>query len=571
MEQQLSLVIGLKVFSILNFLMNFTMQKVNYKWLLEILKNSIFISVFLMLFVFINNLNAQSQLFISIDRGIYIAGENVKVNTGINKYSCQQPLYIYCELMGQNGQRFSGVKIKLDSPVRKFDFHLDDNLKSGYYYLRSYFYKQNLSVGAIDYAFFKLVNPASKEVLDFSNESKKIYIDTLLKANSNIEIKTNKLSYATREFVDLKVNVDTNLINPLFSTVSVVPKNSFLSFNLSEKTKLSFVNNMCDNKRSLILKGTISNKKTGSPLDNKRIYISVINSNDVMSTLSDSLGRWYVQLPDYYGLHEIIISPEENNEDFNIEVNKEFLSDVSLKFQNIFVLDSVEQKVALDLAANYVVAGAFKRKHKTRSPVIENKVFYNKADQVIRIMDYVDLPKLSMYFTELPGFAHLTKSRGNYEIRILDKSGLILLHKPLLMVDNVPISDLNYILDINPKFVNRIEIVNADYQKGDAIFGGILNFITNKKDFGGLNFPETSVSINYQFLHNYFYNEESVSLYSNEPDARNTLAFFNDLSMKNELHFYTGDVLGEYYIIVQTINKDGEKVSYYSSFDVQAK
>jgi hypothetical protein len=546
------------------------MHKRNHIVIINFLTKQIAGFALLILFLFTQRLNAQQQLSISLDRGLYIAGETLQANVGIVDCNCNSPIYVYCDLLAQNGQQFSGLKIKLDGSAQKFSFPLNKNLKSGYYYLRAYYYSRDFKIGEFDYAFFKLVNTSNNEVVEISqNKTNSVKPDSLFQKDNQVQILTNKKTYQKRELVELNINLDTN-INPNYTTVSVVPKNSFSRYTYNSD-KLKDVAIIDNRMTSLQLSGTLKSKKTKRPISNKRILLSVVNSNDVMSAISDSLGKWKVLLPDYYGIHEIIISPEEDNADFDISVNKEFYHGSSISVNNKFSLDSSEQKLVLSLASNNIVARAFQKNNIVKEVSFNNKIFYNKADQTIRILDFIDMPKLSMYFTELSGPVHLSKRKGKYEIRIIDKNGIQLLHKPLLLVDNVPVSDLEYILAINPTSVNRIEIINSDYQKGDAIFGGIINFITNKLDFGGLSFPESSVSINYQFLENNSENKQNISIKSNEPDARNTLAVFNRLSQKNTFHFYTSDVLGEYQIIVQTINKEGQRRSYYSFFVVDAK
>ena len=56
------------------------------------------------------------------------------------------------------------------------------------------------------------------------------------------------------------------------------------------------------------------------------------------------------------------------------------------------------------------------------------------------------------------------------------------------------------VLKINPKRIDRIEIINQYYQKGELSVGGIINFISKDNDFGGFEFKNSSLVINYMFL-----------------------------------------------------------------------
>jgi len=534
-------------------------------------RKAIYSALFVFIFISINAFSQQNSLFISIDRGIYIAGESVKVNIGLLNEKDKEPIYVYCDLIGQDGTHFSGLKLKLIDQILFFDFPLSDELVSGYYALRVYTGSMYLKPSDYPVAIFKVVNPESTDILQSeSNSTLSIRNNTVYKTEEGIDILLNKKQYVSRELVEINLKIDSNLIDPRTTTVSIVPKNSFISYKV-EGVKHTLVK-FNESTTSLQLRGSLYSKKSKSPIPNQRIYFSVVHSNDVMSALTDSLGNYAVHLPDYFGNHELIISPEENNEDFDIRVEKEFDLKNTIYINKEFVLDSNEQKIALTLAQNFFVEkDFFDNKPKEKAFTLDQKLFYNKPDQVVRIMDYVDMPNLAMYFTELPGAVHLNKKNGKYEIRIIGNNGIQLLQKPLLMVDNVPVSDLEFILAIDPKSVNRIETVNTYYQKGDASFGGIVNFITNNLDFGGISFPESSVSINYQFLEGTYPLPEAEMPFGHQPDARNTLSFFNRLSRNNILRFYTADYAGEYQIIVQGFNKNGERISYYSSFKVLAK
>ncbi len=516
--------------------------------------------------------SSQQQFYISIDRNIYISGENIEANIGCLTDDINKAVYLYCDLLGQDGSFYSGHKYKLTSQTINIEFPLPENIKSGYYALRLYTYSMLLYPNEYKYVFFKVVNPQSKDILYSNiNNALKIYRDTLCftKNNKAVNISLNKKLYSTRELAELNIEIDSSIINCNTATIAIVPQNSFNNY--SSTVEYNTDDRVFDNEGSLIMHGTLESKKTKVPIANQRLYISIVHSNDLMTAITDSMGRWALQLPDYYGNHEVIISPEENNPDFDIKIEKEFDFKNPIFISDKFILDSSEQKLALKLARNLYISKEFHQKRTyTEDSIKEQKAFYNYPDQVIRIMDYVDMPHLSMYFTELPGNVHLNKKKNKYFIRIINKYGIELLQKPLLLVDNVPVSDLEFILNMNPKLVNRIEIVYSDYQKGDASFGGIINFITNNHDFGGLSFPETSVSINYQFIENTKLSEIKETPLAHSPDSRNTLAFFSNLSFNNKLFFYTSDVIGNYQVIVQGFNKNGTRECFSFSFKVKS-
>ena len=141
------------------------------------------------------------------------------------------------------------------------------------------------------------------------------------------------------------------------------------------------------------------------------------------------------------------------------------------------------------------------------------------------------------------------------------------------MVDYVAVNDLDPILSISPKAINRIEVVNQYYQLGDAVFGGIINFITNRNDFGGLDFAASSLVINYSFLNKYKAFDNGVfNVNLSVPDTRTTLYWNPEPVIINgniKVECRTSDVALNYIIVVKGINKDGKEFYFTKDFIVE--
>ena len=135
-------------------------------------------------------------------------------------------------------------------------------------------------------------------------------------------------------------------------------------------------------------------------------------------------------------------------------------------------------------------------------------------------------------------------------------------YPPLLMIDGVAIFDVEAFLDISPRLIDRLEIVDAPYIKGNVTFGGIINIISRNNDMGSVDLPASGLLLNYHMLdgvvtgiHNPAPSDPRV------PDMRNTLYWDPDVTLvegeRKNIKFFTGDAPGKYEVLIRGYGADG--------------
>ena len=55
-----------------------------------------------------------------------------------------------------------------------------------------------------------------------------------------------------------------------------------------------------------------------------------------------------------------------------------------------------------------------------------------------------------------------------------------------MLVDGIPVFDVNKFLSISPSEIDKVEIINNNYILGEIVYGGIINVFTKKKNFAGV-------------------------------------------------------------------------------------
>jgi len=162
-------------------------------------------------------------------------------------------------------------------------------------------------------------------------------------------------------------------------------------------------------------------------------------------------------------------------------------------------------------------------------------------------------------------YVRVQKKKDIFLLEVLDKKTNQTYGNPLILIDNLPVFNVNELLKISPELINRISVINSTYVYGEHIFRGVVFFETNTKNFAGIVLPESSTFLEFQTL------EESVTFSSPDhsgnkedensiPDFRNLLYWNPDIDITEEgrtISFASPDVEGTYEVIVRGVTEDG--------------
>jgi hypothetical protein len=192
--------------------------------------------------------------------------------------------------------------------------------------------------------------------------------------------------------------------------------------------------------------------------------------------------------------------------------------------------------------------------------------FYGKPDIELILADYIKLPAMSEVFYELLPSVSL-KKKITITYRIEDNQFST---TPGLMIDGVIIKDASLISNLDPEYVEKIDVVRENYMVGKYVFPGLLNVITKAGDFSNVTLPSYMIRISYRVIEpvNSFISPAYTSAQQKEnriPDYRNTI-YWNPSADKNtdnqtQAEFWASDNPGSYVINVQGITKNGRLIS----------
>jgi hypothetical protein len=205
--------------------------------------------------------------------------------------------------------------------------------------------------------------------------------------------------------------------------------------------------------------------------------------------------------------------------------------------------------------------------------------FYGHPMKTIRIDDYVALPSLEEFIVELLPEINIRVRKDETSISLQGMHTDLSLYPPLILYDYIPVFDLEGFLKLTPEDVQRIELVNATYTRGDLTFGGILSVFSRKGDLSGYTLQGLSYFFDFEAFNDTKlpvspdYSKGRGDLHI--PDYRNTLFWKPFLSghpgETAVVEFYTSDRPGLYTISIQGVSGEGKILTGEASFSIRSE
>ncbi len=330
-----------------------------------------------------------------------------------------------------------------------------------------------------------------------------------------------------------------------------------------------------------IISGSTTNSNAAETALNKIAFLSVPGSRyQLYTATSNASGKFNFHTKNFYGVNEIIVQTDRRTDSLSdIQIHSPFSDkfEDTPSYPNSGFLNHQElRKRSVYMQVN----NAYQAKNMNRE-MIQNRdssPFYLRPDKVYNLEDYARFKTMEEVLREYVPEITVTFRKGDYQLNVFDSSiSQIYDTAPFMMIDGVPIlDDGNTITKMDPRKIERIEIINGSYSYGRNLFQGIASFHTYKGDLGGYRLPRNLQVLDYEGLQNSreFYSpmyEGDVSALSRIPDYRSTLFWRADNFMnQNEtsLDLYTSDLDGEYIVKIQALSAEGQSGSATTTFKV---
>ncbi|MEM7109953.1 MAG: hypothetical protein AAF519_17130 [Bacteroidota bacterium] len=202
--------------------------------------------------------------------------------------------------------------------------------------------------------------------------------------------------------------------------------------------------------------------------------------------------------------------------------------------------------------------------------------FYGRPDHTYQLDNYTRFETITDLFIEYIRAAFLKKRKGQLKFFVFNNKSEKQI-PALLLLDDVPIEDTDFILGFDPLKLKTIEVVEDTYLFNGTSAPSLINFITYDGNLGGVSLPQYVLEKTYQGIQtprefyspDYSVDHEKLKRI---PDYRNTL-YWNPKAMVGDdgranFEFYTADQAGTYQVEINGITDQGRVIYLNKSFDV---
>lgn len=519
------------------------------------------------------------------DRETYVVNEDILFSAFNLSYpelrNSDWSNVLYVELIAPDGEAISRGKYVFSRDGATGTLKIPSEVLTGNYYLRAYTrWMRDYSPNNYYYKMVTIINPFRGELLEphgnFDNET----VSKSPTVNSaDFTLTTGKKSFKKREQFSLEVSVANAADFTNKFVVSVIPKGTdkFLASNISELHNQTFSPDFIPETRGISVSGKVVNAVDSVPMPFTLVGLTIFKENPAnQNVLTNEQGQFFFDLSRLKGEYEIFISARatEGKAPLILVDNDFSTQKIELPFVPVDLSDESKNRYQM-LSFNSQMQTLY-RQQKVEDEIksfSSDSSFYGKPDFVLTLNKYIAMPSLKDYIYELIPQLGIRHDGKKTTLKVLGVYSDLSIHDPLVLVDMVPIFDIDRVLEIQPDKIERIELVTVPYVRGDIVFGGIVSLFSKKGDLAGIVLPSVGRFITYGMLSHDFTNTTFDSQNPRIPDLRNCLYWNPDLKLKGhesaKISISTGDNAGDFLIVVRGIDKSGKVKFTTSEFTVE--
>lgn len=507
------------------------------------------------------------------DRSVYICGETIHFSgiVSINEENEILSEVVYVELISSIGQKLKQAKIKIENDRFEGELLIPSNALSSYYFIRAYTkWMRNGSPYQYAYLRLKLINPYNTEVLEIPDS---LILNELEAAPTENDKKpvffSIKDEYNKGENFILK-NESKSSLSYSLASLSIIPSETLISSDYKNSFKNYDSIIYVPETRGITLSGKVLNKDTKAPLPYCKTSIHIGNEKDFIEVMADKGGQFYFSMPNKYGSEEVLIIPSNQKaSELEVLVDQDYCNKIIQLKTPRFAISEEEGKQIVQMTQLLQISQLIK----INGNVIESDnslpPFYGHSFHGIEFDAYIDLDSMSQYFTDLPSYIRIRKQKGERKLFVVNPD-YDLSYEPLILLDWVPIDNPEKILRLDPRRIEKFEVVINPYIHGSIIYGGIIALFSKKDDFAGFDFPPSAMYINFDFFA--ANTNPAFILPKQKVELQNTATWIPYLEyefIEEGMELYAPQIPGTYTLLIQSINEDGKRVNYQKSFSVK--
>jgi len=555
-------------------------------------------STFILLFVFLGiyqigvaqkfSLKEETKLILNDNK--IVTGEKLFFKLFCFDSEAKELSYIskiaYVEIIDKNYEKVSSKKVSLSLGMGDGSIFIPPTFATGQYKIIAYtkwmlnhdrekFYQQDLYI----------INPFKELPAKISVRDS---LPNTAKAKSRIYssfLSLNKKSLRKREMASIEINTNTDIdLENLSISIKKADELNFIkigksSNNSSTENLLADTNNsVLPEVRGEVISGKISSDQNKN-LENQTLSASIPGEEPLFYVAkTDKEGNFTFTLPKKTTNNTTYLQVlGKEKEAYQIKVDSLELNYRFLSFNDSLAIsyktrDQIAQK-SISLQIENAYYGIKKDSLQPNSKNI--KPFYEGLQKTYLLADFTNFPTLKETIIEIipEMYVKTNKEAATINLRDYNNNSSTGIYGPtLVLVDGVQVQNIQKLLNFSPRKIEKVELVNRGYIYGPSVFNGVINFITNDKDFpydtSSTYFIEKNISrpqVNITpYQPNYASEKEKLKRI---PDFRHQLLWLPKIESEN-IEFYTSDITGNFEITLKGYKNNGELIEEKLEFTV---
>lgn len=335
--------------------------------------------------------------------------------------------------------------------------------------------------------------------------------------------------------------------------------------------------------RSHMITAKIIDEATNAPAPRVQVFLSTPGAGiRLYTSRSNDQGEVMFEVKDFFDQNKIVVQTNPVHDSTSgIKMNNPFSANFSsfrppafqptayAKFSESILSQSIHTQVQYVFYSDSVQAEKVKK---------DTIAFYGTPNKHYRLDDYTRFTTMEEVMREYVAALQVRKKAGKLQFWVLDElSGLSFKGGSVVLVDGVPIFDMQKIIDFDPLKVQTLDVVTRRYFIGPAIFDGIVSYKTYTEDLAGFPLDPKILVQNYEGVQ--AQREFYAPRYNTVKERESRLPDFRDLLYwnahvetseegKSKLEFYTSDQPGKYKVVIQGLTAQGMPGETSFTFDV---
>lgn len=502
----------------------------------------------------------EEQLHLTTDRSIYISGEPILFSCALRSEMQQTNLSwseaIYIQLINAKGEQWTKQVVKTLKHGVEGQLNIPQDIPSGYYLLQAETsWMRNMTIQLSSVKVLKIINPS--HAIPYVTPTN----DTILPQQlpiKKININLDDSVFTQRDSMQISISLENDKLNQpnINYVVSVTPMGSNAPFETTKLTNTStsdFV--FYPESQGMILSGKVIKQNKPTTRVNISFFRDELGS---YIAYTDSMGNFRMGLPYEFGAVEAFAYCEDTST--IIKLISQYRQ-ITTNLPEELDLSTAEQTLLQQM--NFQASVHYKNTQNRPRDTKPNNSFYGTPNYSIIFSEYIELPSLQEYFSELFPSVSIRKENDRNKVKIGNAPYSNPIFEPLLLLDMLKISNISQILSLQPEDIHRIEVIDQNYRLGGQTYSGIISVFSKNNDFAKQKIPKNGFffAIDLYSSQKHWRNIGAQDLLKKHlPLNKNCLYWDTNLSAADvsSLTIFTGDSKGEFEITVTGISENGD-------------